>query len=392
MEFETSATTVEATSDEVMLRWSDGSRSRFNVLWLRDNCPTGGDKRKAFRTFSIADLDPDLVVVDAWTNDDGDLEIEFGDGHRSVFDHDWLRDNSPEPHHRLRKPRTQTHLRIGDAIPQFELPIRGTIEHCDLLDAVSEWGVALVTDIPSTEIGTERVAGLVGRVRETDSGRLSEIIAEPDAWEFSQTGLALDPRTDDPYRYTPGGCSILHCLESSSVGGESIFVDGFAVAEDLREDDPDAFDLLSETPVPFVRHRSDPVDEGEDVHLVAEAPIISLDRDHEVVGIRFDERSMAPLDIEPRLMNDYYRALISFTRMVNDPSRAVILGLTPGQAIIYDNQRVLHGQTAFGPEGGRRHLRLCTIDRDQFHSRLRRLREQHERAGVDERLPSGSIA
>ena len=70
----------------------------------------------------------------------------------------------------------------------------------------------------------------------------------------------------------------------------------------------------------------------------------------------------------------------------------MILGLTPGQAIIYDNQRVLHGQTAFGPEGGRRHLRLCTIDRDQFHSRLRRLREQHERAGVDERLPSGSIA
>ena len=134
------------------------------------------------------------------------------------------------------------------------------------------------------------------------------------------------------------------------------------------------------------------VDQGEDVHLLAHGPIISLDRDHEVSGIRFHERSMAPLDVDPAIVGDFYRALIRFATEVNNPGRAVQFGLEPGQAIVYDNQRVLHGRTAFRDNGtaGGRHLRLCTIDRDQFHSRLRRLREDRERGNVDERLPSGA--
>ena len=209
-------------------------------------------------------------------------------------------------------------------------------------------------------------------------------------WELSQSGLALDPHTDDPYRYSPSGCSFLHCIEASA-GGESLLVDGFAIAAELRDDDPDAFDLLSETAVPFVRHRSESVDQGEDVHLVAYAPIISLDRDHEICGIRFHERSMAPLDVEPSRVGDYYRAFITFAKMVNDPSRAIMVKLEPGQAIVYDNQRVLQGRGAISLEGGRRHLRLGTIDRDQFHSRLRRLREDQQRAGIHDVLPRGSM-
>ncbi len=42
----------------VSVEWSTGERTSFNVLWLRDNCPSGGDKRSAFRTFSVAELDP----------------------------------------------------------------------------------------------------------------------------------------------------------------------------------------------------------------------------------------------------------------------------------------------------------------------------------------------
>ncbi len=392
MELETAASTVEVTDSGLVIRWSDGSRSRFHSLWLRDNCPSGGDKRKAFRTFSIIDLNPELFVIDAERNDDGDLAVEFSDGHESVFDFEWLRANSHEPHDRIGAARQISHFRAGAVLPEFDLPKRGSAAHCDLLDAVARWGVAIVNGVPGDVGGTEMLADLVGRVRETDFGRLFEIVVEPEVWEFSQSGLALDPHTDDPYRYTPSGTSILHCVEVSTTGGESVLVDGFGIAVDIRDDDPDAFDLLTETRIPFVRHRIETVEQGEDVHLLAHAPIISLDRDHEIVGIRFHERSMAPLDIDPSQVGAYYRALITFTKAVNDPGRAVQFRLEPGQAIVYDNQRVLHGRTAFGSDGGRRHLRLCTIDRDQFHSRLRRLREVHDRPGVLERLPSGSIA
>lgn len=390
MEFETAASIVDVTQDGIKLVWSDGARSRFHALWLRDNCPTGGDKRTALRTYSVVDLDPDLVVLDAYPNDAGDLEVEFSDGHVSIFDFDWLRTHSYESHDRRRLSQRPT-FRAGDQLATIDFPGRGSAQHLELLDAVDTYGAALVEDVPTNELGTESLAALIGRVRETDFGRLFDIVVEPDVWELSQSGLALDPHTDDPYRYTPSGCSFLHCIEACH-GGDSMLVDGFAIAEELRDDDPDAFDLLSEISVPFIRHRTDSVDQGEDVHLVANAPIISVDRDHEVCGIRFHERSMAPLDVEPSLVGDYYRALITFTKMVNDPARILQLRLEPGQALVYDNQRVLHGRGAISPDGGRRHLRLGTIDRDQFHSRLRRLREDHGSAGARDALPQGSIA
>ena len=392
MELEHAVSTIEVTSEGLTLRWSDGSRSRFHALWLRDNCPTGGDKRTALRTFSVTDLDPDLTVVDAVRDDAGDLEVEFSDDHVSVFDFDWLRTHSYEPHDRIVRRGMRESFRAGESLPTFGMPSSGSTGHLDVLDAVHRWGVALVEGVPGDVAGTEALAALIGRVRETDFGRLFDIVVEPDVWELSQSGLALDPHTDDPYRYTPSGCSFLHCIQGSTSGGDSLLVDGFTIADDLRDVDPDAFDLLAETPVPFIRHRSETVEQGEDVHLLATAPIISLGRDYEVSGIRFHERSMAPLDIDPAVMGDYYRAFITLTKMVNDPARAVQLHLESGQAIVYDNQRVLHGRSAISPDGGRRHLRLGTIDRDQFHSRLRRLREDQERPGIHEILPQGSTA
>jgi len=391
MELDTAASTVDVTEEGVTLRWSDGARSRFHALWLRDNCPSGGDKRTAIRTFSVVDLDPDLSVVDAYPNDAGELEIEFSDEHVSMFDFDWLRSHSYESHDRRSRMAQRSAFRAGESLPTVAFPDPGTEGHLELLDAVNDYGVVIVEGVPGNIEGSEALAALVGRVRETDFGRLFDIVVEPDVWELSQSGLALDPHTDDPYRYTPSGCSFLHCIEAVN-GGDSLLVDGFAIAEDLRDDDPDAFDLLAETAVPFMRHRSESVDQGEDVHLVANAPVISLDRDHEVCGIRFHERSMAPLDVDPMMMGRYYKAFIRFAKMVNDPSRAVQLRLQPGQAVVYDNQRVLHGRSAFTMDGGRRHLRLGTIDRDQFHSRLRRLREEHGRPGVHDFLPQGSIA
>lgn len=397
MELETTASTIEVSEDGVIIRWSDGARSRFHALWLRDNCSSGGDKVTAFRTFSVVDLNPDLWVLEAFRNDDGDLHIEFSDGHESVFEFEWLRAHSHEPHDRRGRARHISHFRAGHEFERFSLPASGSAQHCDLLESVSRWGAAIVTGVDGEPAGTESVAELIGRVRETDFGRLFDIVTEPDVWTLSQSDLALDPHTDDPYRYAPSGTSILHCVEASMNGGDSVLVDGFGIAADLFEEDPDVFDLLTETSVPFIRHRTEFVDQGEDVHLLAHGPIISVDRDYEISGIRFHERSMAPLDLDPGVTGDFYRALITFATEVNNPVRAVQFHLEPGEAIVYDNQRVLHGRTAFGaggPEavaaGGRRLMRLCTIDRDQFHSRLRRLREIHERAAVDERLPSGS--
>lgn len=392
MEFEIAPTTVEFGDTGIAVRWSDGSRSRFHTLWLRDNCSTGGDKRGAHRTFLTSDLDPNLRTTNAVIDDHGDIEVEFSDDHRSTFAPAWLRANCPEPTTRVRRPRRVSHFRAGTKVVKLELPEPATDEHCDLLEAVSEWGAAIVTDVPTDHAGTEALAGLLGRVRETDFGRLFDIVVEPEDWESSQSADAQDPHTDDPYRYTPSGVSILHCIEPADSGGESMLVDGFGVAEKLRDDDPDSFELLSTIAVPFVRYRPVAFEQGDDVHLVADASVIALDRDGEVAGIRFHQRAFGPFDIDPAIMGAYYRAVIQFGRSVNDPGNVWQHRLSPGEAIVYDNQRILHGRTALLGSAGRRHVRLCTIDRDQWHSRLRRLREDLGRSGADERFPPGNLS
>lgn len=387
------AAAVETQRSEMLITWSDGSRGRFHALWLRDNCPSGGDRANAFRSFSVADLDPELSIVEA-SVDSGTVVIRFNDGHRSEYDLSWLRAHArPMVGGQVVRPSVITWR--GDSTPlefEFDTLSAGSAAHLDLLEAVACRGVALVLGSETDEAATVALAGLFGHIRETDFGRLFDIIFEGDSWTKSQTGDALDPHTDDPYRYTPSGASVLHCVESRTEGGESILVDGFAVAADLRRDCPEMFEILSTTAVPFIRHRRSVADQGEDVHLIAKAPIIAVDGDGEVCGIRFHERSMGVLDVDPDAMGDYYRALIRFTSMVTNGDYSTIVRLEPGEALLFDNQRVLHGRNAFDGRVGRRHLRLCTVDRDQFHSRLRRLREIHQRGGTDSWLPAGNLS
>ena len=387
MELELAASTVEVTDTGILIGWSDGRRSRFHALWLRDNCPSGGDKRAGSRTFSVTDMNPELFVLDAERDDEGDLVIEFSDGHESIFRFDWLETNSAESHDRLGAARHIEHFRAGADIHRFDLPRHGSPRHGDLLDAVSRDGAAIVNGVPST--GTEMLAALFGPVRETESGQMSNLVMDSVGWEFGDAGLAIDPHTSESFRYAPPGVSVVHCVEVPETGGDWTLVDGFAVASELRDRDPDAFDLLTETSVPFVRREATSGSVGS-MHLLAHGPIISLDRDREISGVRFDERSMAPLDLEPRQVGDYYRALITFSKAVHDPSRTLLLSLQPGQAVVFDNHRVLHGRTAVGTDGDGGHVRVCGVDRDQFHSRLRGLREQHGRPHVDERLPGGT--
>ena len=35
---------IEKGRSYLKIKWSDGEESKFNYLWLRDNCPTAHDK------------------------------------------------------------------------------------------------------------------------------------------------------------------------------------------------------------------------------------------------------------------------------------------------------------------------------------------------------------
>ncbi len=44
---------IKKNSTNLEVDWSDGKKSKFNYLWLRDNCPTAHDKDSRHRMFNI---------------------------------------------------------------------------------------------------------------------------------------------------------------------------------------------------------------------------------------------------------------------------------------------------------------------------------------------------
>ncbi|MGF1527294.1 MAG: TauD/TfdA family dioxygenase [Candidatus Competibacterales bacterium] len=388
---------VDRGSRHLVVHWADGHQSRYNYLWLRDNCPSGGSKLSAVRTFTVVDMDPDLAPVQVERQDPHSLTITWPGGATSVFQGTWLRNHCHEPASvaaRKRPLQPWTAAQLQGQLPSADLAAVETdpVQQLGFLEQLADYGFVLVRGVPAKPEGTERLARQVGYIRETDFGRVFDIISEPTAWDLSQSQEALHPHTDDPYRYSPPGISVLHCLQASEgEGGRSLMVDGLGACLALRQADPCAFELLATVAVPFIRYREDPVPQGADVHLRAVAPVINLDRDGDVCGLRFHERSMAPLDMDPALMDDYYRALIELCRLLYGERFCIGHQLQPGEAWVFDNQRVLHGRSSFKGGSGRRHLRICTTDRDAFHSRLRLALSRHQRPGAHDALPAGAL-
>ena len=142
--------------------------------------------------------------------------------------------------------------------------------------------------------------------------------------------------------------------------------DGFKLAEDLLAKDPETFKLLTEVPIPHRRF-------VEDVGLRAEAPVISLDYFGQIREFRLNERTMGPIDLPHDVMQPVYEALKVIFEMSYDPKYHLHHLLADGEALVFDNARVMHARTGFN---GNRHVRLTHVGSDEFYSRWRQLRSR----------------
>ena len=85
---------LEKNGTYLKVLWSDGEESKFNYLWLRDNCPTAHDKNSRHRMFDILNVSKNLNPTKYKVNDEGKLEIVWSEGdHISFYDINWLREN-----------------------------------------------------------------------------------------------------------------------------------------------------------------------------------------------------------------------------------------------------------------------------------------------------------
>jgi len=353
--------------DELTIEWSDGRRSRFAAIWLLDNRPDGRHSPEGQRLFDVAEL-PEEPAIAAVALVSADLRVEFAlGGTTAVYAADWLRRHALDAASRAER---RVGRRLWDKSLAAHLPTGRYAEVAHGGRALAEWlgfvrdfGFALLTGVPAEPGMVCRVIELFGCVRETNYGRLFDVVSVENPTNLAYTGLALGNHTDNPYRDPVPQLQLLHCLEAAEAGGESIAVDGFFAAERLRREHADAFALLTRHAVPF-RY----VEEGK-VDIQSRAPLIELDVEGEVRAVRYNNRSAAPFDLPEDIVNPYYRAYRRFGRLLHDAEAAVGFKLAAGDLFIVDNQRVLHGRRGFGR--GRRRLQGAYSDKDGLLSKLR---------------------
>jgi gamma-butyrobetaine dioxygenase len=362
--------TIDAAAAALRVTWPDGEQGLFPFLWLRDNCPSGFHPETEERFFDLLSVseagEPETVSADA----DAIRIVWREDGHVSAFDPGWLR--ARRPGRRFDDAADQPPL-VWDAaalraesLPRAEADALLSDDRAlvDWLSAVRRTGLGMVVGLADDPEAGMAIARRVGFLRETNFGVTFEVRSKPNPNTLAYTAHALPMHTDLPNQELAPGFQFLHCVENTATGGGSIFADGYALAEALRAEDPEAFALLRDTAIPFRFH------DGES-DLRKRDTVIRCDHDGRVDEIRWSTHLTDTFDLPPEDLPAYYRAYRRFMALTRDPRFHVTLRLASGEMAVFDNRRTLHGRESFDPASGKRFLRGFYVDRGEWDSRIR---------------------
>ena len=100
-------------------------------------------------------------------------------------------------------------------------------------------------------------------------------------------------------------------------------------------------------------------------------PVIKLDSDGDLTAVRLLDRAMPPVDCALEQVEPFYDALREFLALAYAGVGQIEFKLGAGEMLVFNNQRLMHGRTAFDPSASKRHIRSCHVDLDEFYSRLR---------------------
>lgn len=363
-------TNLTVRTDTLVVTWADSTITQFPTIWLRDNCPSGLHPETHERMLDL------LAIEEAPRLSSASLEanmavLKYEDGHMSRMPVSLLDAHRPGQ-------RAFDASRVSAKLWRADLDIVNIPRHASapilvedqalnswMKDTVS-YGLEIVDQLQDRVGAGVDIAERIGFLRATNFGTTFEVVNKLDPNNLAYTSVALPLHTDLPNQEVPPGYQFLHCLANEATGGGSLFADGFAMAEDLRQEDPDAFRLLCDVPIPFRFH-----DGASDIRI--HRPVITLGSEGEVIEIRYNAHLAGIFDMPAEIMPAYYRAYRAYMAKTRDPKYRLTLKLKAGEMVVFDNRRVLHGRDSFDPSTGYRHLHGCYVDRGEFFSRLRHL-------------------
>ncbi|MDP7196273.1 MAG: TauD/TfdA family dioxygenase, partial [SAR202 cluster bacterium] len=324
----------------IILQRTDGSTLRYHSTWLRDNAldPKTRDPKNRQRLIALSDIPKDTVIKSAILDSKGEnISLTFFPESKKVsFSSSWLEIHAYDVEKSFLKGWISPTLKVWNSSILKKIP---TIDYktaksdrallLKWMKSLREYGFVKITGGEKEPGEIVQIADLIGYIRETNYGKFFDVKSEVNAVNLAYTNLGLQAHTDNPYRDPVPTVQILYCIENSTSGGDSKVVDGFKAAILLKEKNQKYFNLLSKYCARFE------YDGDEKIHLESRRPMIELSPDGEIIAIRFNNRSTAPItDVPYSDMENYYSAYRKFSEIINNHSMAVNFKLKPGEGFI----------------------------------------------------------
>jgi len=359
---------VESGKRAFYITWDDRSVAELPFIWLRDNDCDELHPHTRERIFDLTSVDLS-IVPDSFELGTNELVVRWpGKSMASIYPMAWLRTHRPG---QARPDPSLVEQSLWDggtlsAIPRVDASecTRSPAALKSALLLAKRMGLLIVEGLDDSPAAGEEFAALIGFKRETNFGVMFEVISKAAPNNLAYTSMSLPLHTDLPNQKLIPGYQFLHCFKNDAKGGESVFADGFQICVDMEKEQPEAFELLKCVELPWRFH------DGS-CDLRQHRPIIGQKTDGELEYFAFNAHIVDVPHMDVDLLYEFYAAYRELMVRVRDPKYTVQHALEPGQMVVFDNLRVLHGRTAFDAASGDRHLRGYYIEQDEIDSRIR---------------------
>lgn len=271
-----------------------------------------------------------------------------------------------------------------------------------LFQSLLQYGAILLNNTPNTDTACAAIAKRLSGGHLSHGalyGNVFHVQSKPDAHNIAYTNDALPVHQDLAYYESPPGFQFLHCRENSvSQGGDSLLIDALAAAHTFAQMAPDWFEILTKTPATFLKQRPA-------ADMMYRRTHIRVSSQQEIVSVHwsppFEGPFLSSTTSCPNTTRDYFVARSAFERMLDVllprherylPMLDATLEqqlveyahtytwqqrLRPQQILVFSNQRLLHGRTAFSIQtGNARHLTGCYTNVDETLQQYRLLRRE----------------
>ena len=350
---------------------SKGQKKEIHPFWLRErvNGERFVDKSTQQRLFDPTQLQENIQIKDLSLCNDF-LEVNFNDGASikiAVIDI-FKEFSNIDGIKQIEKIKWDSSFKEQNTF-EFDENLFETDEMYKALINFYQYGFVIFKNVPTKDNFIVKFANSIGSVRRTNFGEFFNVQSKPNPNDLAYTSLNLAPHTDNPYRNPVPCIQILQCIENEVSGGLSTLVDGYTVSEKLKQEFTDYYKILTEVKIRF---------QFIDQTIVLEdwAEMIKLDESGNFKQVRFSPRlDFVPL-IDKEKLELFYSARKKLSELFNSKNYKIEFKLLPGDLLMMDNYRLLHGRTKYDANEGNRFLQGCYIDYDSTEGRLKHLKRK----------------